>query len=282
MRSGGSLAVFVATTVFFYACKDMPAKNHGPIVLGDSSTIVTEKDPSKLQDLVADLKPEIPSNAEKADTPVAEKTPAKPATADTPKKGRTVIAPAQIAAPAGPGLSAEFSEVTLFIQNIAAKQAGNPNLLHANGAVYTLVSGNITGNILKLTGNVTKVSQRYQSVVILKNGATTLPLESLTTTTSWEPLTGGNGMYRITGLDAQSLEYPETNNNGIKNAVTKAAQRRRISRSKIQELVSSVRNLRSANQKPLTVTIRSVMWKIDGKDTKGKPFSKQIRIDVPM
>jgi hypothetical protein len=89
-------------------------------------------------------------------------------------------------------------------------------------------------------------------------------------------------MYRIAGLDPQSLEYPETNNNGIKNAVIKAAQRRRINRKKIQELIALVHNVRTANQKPLTVAIRSVMWKIDGKDAKGKPFSKQIRIDVPM
>jgi len=45
----------------------MPSENHGPIVLGDSSTIVTETDPARLKDLVTDLKPVI-SSSEPRDT----------------------------------------------------------------------------------------------------------------------------------------------------------------------------------------------------------------------
>ena len=51
---------------------------------------------------------------------------------------------------------------------------------------------------------------------------------------------------------------------------------------KVQEWVNSVSNIHSANQKPLIITLRSVIWKIDGKDEKGKTFSKQIRIDLPV
>ena len=53
--------------VFFFSCKNMPTQTHGPIVLGDSSVIVTETDPQKLQDLVTDLKPTI--QAAKLKTP---------------------------------------------------------------------------------------------------------------------------------------------------------------------------------------------------------------------
>ena len=131
-------------------------------------------------------------------------------------------------------------------------------------------------------GTVTKVSQRYQSVVVVKNELGTLPLETLSTTTSWEVLKGMNNIYRITGLDEKSLDYPDANRGTIQSAVKKAAQRRRMSRKKVEEWVSSVHNVRSTNQKPLTVMLRSVMWKIDGKDANGRIFSKQIRIDVPM
>src|ERR1022692_2514778 len=48
-----------AVAVVFFSCNSMPSKNHGPIVLGDSSTIVTETDPDKLHDLVTDLQPVI-------------------------------------------------------------------------------------------------------------------------------------------------------------------------------------------------------------------------------
>jgi len=273
------IALFAAA-VFMYSCNNMPAQHHGPIVLGDSSTIVTEKDPQKLQDLVTDLQPNIPESKDTAQ-PTAQTTPPqkeqdtvkKPTTPDPPKVQPTADAP---------GLKADFKDVSVLIPNVNAKLSGNPNLQRVNGAVYSFISGNINGNLLKINGTVTKVSQRYQSVVVLKNDMGVLPLEALSTTTSWESLKGMNGIYRITGLDEKSLEYPDANRGTIQNAVRKAAMRRRMSRRKVQEWVGSVHNVRSANQRPLTVMLRSVMWKIDGKDANGKMFSKQIRIDIPM
>lgn len=260
------------------SCKNAPSKNHGPIKLGDSSSIVTETDPQKLQDLVTDLNPVIPSNIP-SDTakPV-------PAPADTAAKTTAVVpvaAPASL--PAGPGLKAEFKEVTVLLPNIDAKQAGKPNLQNANGAVYTWTSGNLQSAVLRTTGNVTKVSLRYQSVVVLKGKNGTLPLESLGTTTSWEQITGGNGSYPIKGISENELEYPDANANAIRNAVSKSARARRLSSKKAQEWLSTLgNNVHAANQKPLVVTLRSLMFKIDGKDAQGKLFSKQIRIDVPM
>ena len=118
--------------------------------------------------------------------------------------------------------------------------------------------------------------------MVLKNELGMLPLETLTSTTSWTPLKGMNNIYQISGLDEKSLEYPDVNRNEIRNAISKATRRRHMSRRKMQEWESSVRNVRAANQKPLFVVLRSVMWKIDGKDADGKIFSKQIRIDIPL
>ena len=272
--------VLFAAVVFLFSCKNMPAQNHGPIVMGDSSTIVTEKDPQKLQDLVTDLQPTITES--KDTTPTAAQKESEQKAPDTVKKTVVAETPKQQPASEVSGLKADFKDVSVLIPSLNAKLSGNPNLQRANGAVYSFISGNINGNLLKIMGNVTKVSQRYQSVVVLKNDMGILPLETLSTTTSWEPLKGMNNIYRITDLDEKSLDYPEANRGTIQNAVKKAAQRRRMSRKKVQEWVNSVHNVRSTNQKPLTVMLRSVMWKIDGKDANGRLFSKQIRIDVPM
>jgi len=258
----------------------MPPKNHGPIKLGDSTTIVTESDPRRLQDLVTDLTPEIPTNSNKdtAQTPAATQ-PAQ----DTSKK--TAVAtppPPPPALPAGPGLKAEFKETSIMIPGVNAKIAGNSNLEKANGAVYTLQETTFNGKAIKTTGNVTKVSQRYQSIVILKTKNGMLPLDNLTETTSWEQLKGGNGNYPITGLDENSLEYSDANGNAIRNAVMKACNKRHMNRKKMQEWLAALGNVKKANQKPLVIVLRSVMWKIDGKDPQGKIFSKQIRVDVPM
>lgn len=271
-----------AGTVFFFSCKDTPSKNHGPIVLGDSSTIVTETDESKLQDMVTSLQPVITPSEEPKDTPAAQQP---QAAADTTPKEKPVVKeePAQQpAAPTGNGLTATFKETTVLLPGVSAKIAGRTNLERANGAVYTWQSGNVNGNSLKISGNITKVSQRYQSVIVLKSNMGTIPVETLNTTSDWVPLKGGKGVWRISGLDAGSLEYPEANANLIRSAVTRAAQRRRMSKKKIQELLATIRNVKSTNQKPLSVTLRSVMWKIDGKDANGRNFSKQIRMDFPL
>ena len=276
----GHIVLLSGITLSLFSCGNAPTKNHGPIVLGDSSTIVTENDPQKLKDLVVDLQPVIP---EPKDT--VEAQPTAPA-ADTSKKTKpaaTVAAPpVQAPLPNVAGLKAEFKEVTVLIPGVSAKQAGRANLQNANGAVYTFESGNINGTTIRVTGNITKVSQRYQSVVVVKNELGTLPVESLSVTTGWEALKGSNNQYKITDLDAKSLDFSQANANAIRSAVGKAAKRHRFSRRKVEEWEASVRRVRAANQKPLYVMLRSVMWKIDGKDANGKIFSKQIRVDMPI
>ena len=273
------IALFAAAVLFF-SCKNTSSQNHGPIVLGDSSMIVTEKDPGKLQDLVADLQPTITES--KDTTPAATEKAPELKTPDTAKKIVVTQPSKQQPAAEVAGLKADFKDVSILIPNLNAKQSGNPNLQNANGAVYTYTGGNINGNLVKITGTITKVSQRYQSVVVVKNDMGTLPLETLSTTTGWETMKGMNNIYRITGLDEKSLDYPDANRGTIQSAVKKAAQRHRMNHRKMEEWLSSLHNVRSVNQKPLTVMLRSVMWKIDGKDANGKIFSKQIRIDFPM
>jgi hypothetical protein len=272
------ITLFAGTALFFLSCNNTPSNNHGPIVLGDSSTIVTENDPQKLKDLVTDLQPVIPSSENKEED-------TKPETkSDTAKTAKAETTPANTQQPSVPdvaGLKAEFKEVAILIPGLNVKQAGNPNLQKANGAVYSLQGGEINGSSLKISGNITKVSQRYQTVVVLKNDMGTLLLDALGTTTGWKQI-NGNGTYKITGLDAASLVVPDADGSDIRQAATKAAQHRRWSRKKIQELQNEIRRVRNPNQKPLSLVLRSVMWKIDGKDAQGKLFSKQVRVDVPL
>ena len=273
------IALLAGTIACLVSCKDMPPKSHGPIVLGDSSTIVTETDPQKLRDMVADLHPVIP---EPKDTTENHAQAAAPDTAAKAKPPVATTAPPAQTLPNVPGLKAEFKDVSVLIPGLNVKQSGKADLHKANGAVYTLVSGDINGNTLKLSGNITKVSQRYQSVVVLKNNMGTLPLETLSVTTDWETVKGSNNQYNITDLDSKSLEYPHVSGSAIRSAVSKAAKRHRYSRRKIEDLEESIHRVKAVNQKPLNVMLRSVMWKIDGKDANGKAFSKQIRVDIPM
>lgn len=273
------------------ACDGGGKPTGGPIVLGDSSTIVTETDQNQLKDMVTDLNPVIPPAENKdqdptptADTPAASQKPAPAGSATTAPTAAAKPATPAAAAPAssGPGLRAEFEEVTIQIPGLGVKQAGNKNLRRNNGAVYTLTSGNINGGTLQVNGTITKVSQRYQTVVMLHSNMGDMLLEPLSVTTDWKTVKGGNGNYPITGLSEGSLEYYEAEPSDIRNAVQKLAKRRRMNSRKAQALLNSVRHTRNPKQKPLSVELRSVMWKIDGKDAKGRAFSKQVRVDIPL
>jgi hypothetical protein len=277
------ILVMAAVAVVCGACKNNTAKNHGPIVLGDSASIVTEKDPRKLSDLVTDLQPDIPPAANPDSIAKAQAAQNKPA--DSAKDGAAKARPAQgedQSLPDVAGLKAEFKELTVLVPGITAKISGNTNLKNANSAVYTLLSGSLEGGSLHLKGSVTKVTQKCQSVVVIKNKLGSLPLESLTETSDFEAVKVEKNVYVIKNIDGNSLDVPTANNSVIRNAVIKAANKRRLSHKKLQEWLTSVGSVRTANQKPLVVTLRSVIWKIDGKDENGKAFSKQIRIDIPL
>ncbi len=260
-------ALLLIPIISFAACKGDGGKSRGPISLGDSSTIVTETNESLLQDQVPDLKPVITSER-------AEEAQAQQPAADTSVKAQAL----QQAAPAGNGLSIQFKEVTVFIPGITVREQVK-DYSTARGASFTLSGGSLEGASLRISGNaVTKVSQRTQTMLALKDGSDKLTLESLPKQTSgWEALSGSTGAYSITGLSGTDLEYKMPSPAALRNAVQQAARKARLNRQDTQEWLDAVRNLRSADQAPATVVLRSVMWRMEGKG-----FSKEVRVDVPM
>jgi hypothetical protein len=264
--------LFLTCIVAASACNsDRTSKSRGPIVLGDSSTIVTETDEQLLQDQVPDLKPAI--EEESASAPAGDTAAAKPAASTS-----------AAAAPTGNGLTVAFREVSFFIPNIETRSYNRGDLKNARGASYEITGGNLPGNTIRATvGSIQKVTQRYETILKLKDGTDELPLESLGKYASgWEPLTGSNGVFAIRGLEPASLEYKQVNPSSLRNAVQQAARRQRLNRQDTQDWMDAVRNVRSANQAPAMIVLRSVSWRLEGKDAAGKNFNKEVRIDVPV
>ncbi|RYE25501.1 MAG: hypothetical protein EOP51_03970 [Sphingobacteriales bacterium] len=277
MRALYKIVSLIAVTGVLASCEDKGKAGNGPIVLGDSTSIVTETDSTYLSDMVLDYQPVAPTQEEpkaepkaepkQVDTPAEAQANTQPATQEQPKEEPKAIAK-------GNGLTIDLKELDLFIPNVAAKGS--------NGS-YTLTKGDLDGKQLKVTdGTVQKISQRYQTVVIAENGNGTLVLDKLSATTGWQPVKGSGSTYTITGLDDRRLIAPKVTNATIRDAITRAARNQRLSKAQTQKWLNSTKSIRAANQKPLSVELRSVMWKIDGKDAKGKPFSKQVRVDLPI
>lgn len=247
-----------------------------PIVLGDPSTIITEQDSNYLKDMVVDLKPNeaavdtlatnkrADSLAKKADTATAKKAP-----------------PQETDKPQGNGLNIAFKEVNVFLPGVSGNPAGGSKPETGSSATYQLTGGAINGNTLRISGAaITNVSMRYQSGVNIKNNLGTLELDGLGSTSGWKTIKGSGGNYSISGLEANKLTTARVTQQSVRNAISKEARQRRMNRKTQQQWLNSVKNVRSANQKPLETVLSAVMFKIDGKDKAGKSFSKQVRIDL--
>lgn len=276
------LGLFAAACLFA-SCTEHTGKSRGPIVLGDPATIVTETDSQYLLDMVPDVQPE-----EHSATPAQQPAPAKVDTPQIPEKPVRKDTAVQKPAPAAPaktvaGMNATFKEVTVSIPGITTRSYNKGNLQNANGASYELTGGSLNGNQLLVSGGkVSRVQQRYQTVIIVRNNGKTLPLNSLSTySSSWQQLKGSTS-FPISGLDDRKLGYTNANPSAIRNAVQKAARSQRMSRKEEQQWISAVRNVRSANQSPCSVKLRSVIWRIEGSGNDGKKFNKEVRVDLPL
>lgn len=266
------LGLVVLALVALTACKDSgSSKSRGPIVLGDSSMIVTEHNPEVLQDLVPDLKPILPAATEVA--AAKDSTPA-PVAAPSP------TTPAAPAPSTGPALVAEFKEITLTIPGIETKVYGKQDLKTARSATYELRNGSLDHAKLYLSGaTLTKVSTRYQTELLVQDGKDELALDRLGKYTSdWQQLKDNAGPYPV--MPAKP-EYKELTAAAIRNAVQQETRRKRMSRSEAQDWMEEVRRVRSVQDAPMKVVLRSIMWRIEGKDVQGKSFSKELRLDIP-
>lgn len=264
------LAVIVCLLLGTSSCNEMGGKkSRGPIVIGDPTTIITETDSQYLQDLVLDYHPT--PQPQEAATPVGADTTQQPA--ESPKAAEPEQ-PAKAEAVKEKGLEIDLGGFTILITNISAS---------GSGTSYMLKSGNINGQQIKVTeGSIDKIEQRYQAVVVVENELGMLVLDDVRTLTNWKVIKASGNSYNISGLEERKLQAPRITKSSINKAVTRETRQRRMSRSLQQKWLNSVKNVRSATKKPLDLKLRSVMWKIDGKTAAGKPFNKQVRIDLPL
>jgi hypothetical protein len=276
-----ALPIYIFVLLAMSACNDSdnPTGQAPPIKMGDPATIVTETDTQYLADIVPDLNLNTGRPVTIASTKPDSTPPAAPDTTQAPTPAAETVA----TQPTGKGLRVPFPQVEFFIPNIETKTYKAPNLETDYGASYELTEGTLRDNKIYIKGaQIEDVYMRYQTIIVARNNLGTLPLESLRKLTDWKKLKGSNGVYEIEGLEPNKLEGLKVSNKAIRNAVSRDARGRNWSRSGVQKWLNAVRNTRNSTQKPLHTELRSVMWKVNGKDANGRPFTRQLRIDVPI
>jgi hypothetical protein len=269
------LYIISGTLLLVSSCGNNPdTQNRAPIKLGDSSTIVTEKDSQYLKDDVMDL---VPTQRLNIDT-----------TVPTPKKDKaaairdTAVAPAKEQTVAG--YTINFGDAKIVMAGLQAKDARKQNAEREDGLTYSLRSGNIASSKLYIYGvkNAT-IKQRYQSRLMLKSGLGSVDLRDLGLYTSgWNTIpasqSGTTATINLNSLN--SIGFSQVNNNKIKNATDRELRKRRTNSRTIQSWMKEIKRVRNANDEPCDIILDNVQWQISGTDAKGKTFHKTIRIDA--
>lgn len=270
--------IYIAALILLTAsCDENTGKQgKGPIVLGDSATIVTEKDSQYLKDEVLDIEPR---NKVVADTAVA--VPAHKPEATTPHRDTVVTTKRQ---PEEPGQSIDFGGAKVVLTGLKLKEPRRQNPAQENGLTYSLNSGSLGSSKLVVYGakNIT-VKQKYQSRLMLKSDLGTVDLRDLGIYTSgWNTIPGNNsGNSQSFTLSAlHHLAFSQVNNNKIKNAADRELRKRRTNSRTIQNWLKEIRRVRSATDEPCEIMLDNVQWQISGTDEKGKTFHKTIRVDA--
>ncbi|MDI9319599.1 MAG: hypothetical protein QM530_03900 [Phycisphaerales bacterium] len=270
--------LFISALVCVQACDSSNAhKTRGAIVFGDSATIVNEKDPQYLSDNVADFVPAKAEVSAKDTVTIPEKTTVEVTSSPKP------ISNNEIPKNSAKGLEVPFKGLTITISGIEVRNNKTIDWEKAKGVAYTIEKGNLANSSLTCKGaTVNKVMQRIQTVVLLKTkSGKNIKLSGLPTySTEWQTLKGNGGTYVLSGVSDNRLPYRQQFSlKAAKNAVQKASRANRMNRKEEELLLKSVNRLRAYNQAPLSIALKSVIWKISAKDAVGKPIEKEVRID---
>jgi hypothetical protein len=254
------------------ACGDQPSGNKkGAIVLGDSSTIVTEKDARYLQDLVLDIEPAMPAPEQEA-APQKPEVPA-PATVSVPQKTE----------PPATGFTIDFGNVKAVITGITTREFQKQNPEKDAGVSYARSTGNLAQSTLVLYGlKDVKVKQRYQTSLYVESDLGKLVLDNLGSYISdWVEISGKTSGKTVE-LDLKALQHPKFksfSNAALKNALSRAAKKQNLKRAILNKWLAAVKRTRDAGDPPCKVELQNVQWQISGVDAKGKRIFKTVRID---
>lgn len=271
------VATFGLSAILLSACgANQEQQSKGAIVLGDSTTIITEKDSQYLKDDVLDMEPLEP-------TKPATVEPA-PVPKDTTTKDNTNTTSSTNTTPLEKGFVVDFGEAKMVLAGLEANDARKQNPKQDAGLTYVLKSNDISvGNVVFHNVKSVNVKQRYQTKLVLKSTLGTVDLKDLGLYTSdWKALNGktaaGKESFALNNLN--NLTYASVNNNKITNAADRELRKLRTSSRNIQAWMKEIKKARNAQDKPCEVILDNVQWQVSGTDTKGKTFQKTIRVDA--
>ncbi len=246
---------------------------NAPIVMGDSTTIVTETDSQYLRSAFADYEVANPVEA----APVPENPKVDSPTVSVPKTDTPVAA--VVKKPTGPGLSADFGDVQVFVENLRVRNE-DANAKGVRSVAYSSDGSafrpkNLVVNDGKANG--ASLKQKTDFEVVVNTGKELLPLPSLgKQSTGWQTVSGKGGTFALTEPQAPAFKVT---NASIKNAAQQAARKARMSSKEQTALLNRLSRVKTVDGDLLQAKPVATMWQVTAKDAKGKAVTKEIRVD---
>ncbi len=248
---------------------------HAPIVMGDSATIVTETDSQYLRSVFSDYEGADPVET----TPVVPKAPKLDSPAATAPKTDTVATAAPPKKQPGKGLTTDFGDVQVFIENLRVRNE-NANAKGARSVAYgsdgtAFRPKNLVVNDGKAAG--ASLRQKTDFEVVLNTGKELLPLPSLgRQSTGWQAVSGKNGTFALNEPQAPAFKVT---NAAIRNAAQQAARKAKMASKEQTALLNRLSRVKTVDGDLLQARPVATLWQVTAKDAKGKAVTKEIRVD---
>jgi len=253
------------------SCKE-PTKETKPMLMGDTSMIVTENDERFLQNHTEDISPSTKKTAEGKITSMMKQV-------DSAKSAEKMAeAPVQTQVR---GFTINFAECEVIFENLSAHAIQNTqNERSSNSVSYLKDAGDLFEINLQVIGlEDVKVEERTFTRLSVKDGEDEFLLNDLGKFISpWSVLTGNENQF--VSLGSNSLQFFPVDNAKIKKALDRELRKAKKSRKEIQQWMTTIKKINVYSDSPCTLKLVSAQWRIKGKKD-GKNVQKLIQFDIP-
>jgi hypothetical protein len=255
----------------FFACKEHEPKSFAPIVLGDSTTIITETDTAYLSNITEDISPKRKYTSETHITKMMVEV-------DSMKKSQALES-AQPGSYQVNGFIINFAECEVIFDGLAAHALNvSQNERATHSVSYLRDAGELMDMKLKVTGlQNTMVEQRLHTMLGVTHQDKTYVLHDLGKfITQWYNIAGKDNVF--ISLGRSSLAFHEVNQKKISLGLERELRKKKLDKDEIQEVLQTVKSIQNYSDAPCVIQIKSVQWRIRGVRD-GKKVQKLIQID---
>lgn len=265
---------FILLLPLLSSCGDDSKSGKRPIVMGDSSMIITEKDEKYRQNFTEDISQPSAKGTEKS---IAQMMVQVDSVNASKKMEDEEFSNAPVM-----GMTLSFENCDVIFNGLKAHTLGNrPIDPKVNSVSLLLDEGHFEEMKVRINGleNI-EVEQRVITKLAVVHGQERMILHSLGRYTSpWYSLAGKNNIFISTG--SNGIQYSEVNNGKIKAALTKALTDKRKKSTEAAAWLEVLRHTNSAQDAPCKIMVASSQWRVKG-ISNGKRIQKLIQFDIPL